>query len=219
MSENHYRKECCCPGPAGQPGPRGSEGAPGQDGLQGPRGVQGPVGEQGQKGDCVECRCHCDEPEFAEVYSSVPQTLAASPGPLLAGQVVILENTIFSTSNIDVSQASVNGKLIINKAGWYDVYTGICGYLNPIASPLPCWTLSLFKNGGYVAGSTFANQTISPEQKSNEIVADVFVHFDKGDMLELANTSDAVVNMAAPTLGTFAPANSAYLKIILLKAD
>ena len=46
-------------------------------------------------------------------------------------------------------------------------------------------------------------QTISPEQKSNEIVADVFVHFYKGDViLELANTSSAMVNMAAPVLGT-----------------
>jgi len=77
----------------------------------------------------------------------------------------------------------------------------------------------LFKNGVYVPGSTFANQTISPEQKSNEIVADVFVHFDKGDVLELANTSSAIVNMAAPVLGTNAPASSAYMKLILLKAD
>lgn len=161
----------------------------------------------------------CDDAEFAEVYSSIPQTLSASPGPLLAGQVVTLENTVFATANIDVSMAGVNGKLTINKAGWYDVYTGICGYLNPIASPLPCWTLSLFRNGVYVPGSTFANQTISPEQKSNEIVADVFVHFSKGDVLELANTSTAIVNMAAPTLGTNAPANSAYLKLVLLKAD
>lgn len=216
------------PGPQGPMGlqgplgPQGNQGNQGQNGLQGPMGSQGPQGLQGPQGipgDCVECPCHCDEPEFAEVYSATVQTLSASPGLMLPGQVVILENTIYATPNIDVSNASINGKIMINKAGWYDVYTGICGFLNPIASPLPCWTLSLFKNGIYVPGSTFANQTISPEQKSNEIVADVFVHFDKGDILELANTSTAVVNMAAPTLGTNTPANSAYLKVILLKAD
>lgn len=168
-------------------------------------------------GDSGDCKCN--EPEFAEVYSQTNQNLSASPGLSMPGQIVILENTLFATANIDVSSAGVNGKIVINKAGWYDVYTGICGYLNPLESPLKCWTLSLFKNGVYVPGSTFANLTISPEQKSNEIVADVFVHFDKGDVLELANTSDNTVYMAAPTLGTNAPANSAYLKIILLKAD
>lgn len=236
-------KECvCCQGPpgpqglpgvqgpqgsqgprgSGEPGVQGPQGMPGKDGLDGPLGPMGPQGlegPQGPKGDCVACPCHCDDPEFAEVYSKTAQDLAASPGSMLPGQTVILENTIFSTSNIDVSQAAVNGKITINRAGWYDVATGICGALNPIQSPLPCWTLSLFKNGVYVPGSTFANQTISPEQKANEIVADVFVHFDKGDFLELANTSTQLVNMSAPTLGTNAPASSAYLKLILLKAD
>jgi hypothetical protein len=123
----------------------------------------GPQGIQGVPGTCVECENDCDcDPEFAEVYSNLPQLLSASPGPNLAGQVVTLENTIFATPNIDVSQAAVNGKITINKAGWYDVATGICGALNPIPSPLPVWTLSLFKNGVYVPGSTFANMTISP---------------------------------------------------------
>lgn len=163
--------------------------------------------------------CPCPDPEFAEVYSNLTQDLSASPGLNLAGQVVILENTIFATSNIDVSQASVNGKIIVNKAGWYDVYTGLCGSLNPISSPLPVWTLSLFRNNVIVPGSTFANMTLSPEQKANEIVADVFVHLDKGDILELANTSVSNVVLTAPSLGTNAQTNSAYLKLILLKAD
>lgn len=70
-----------------------------------------------------------------------------------------------------------------------------------------------------VPGSTFANMTLSPEQKANEIVADVFVHFNAGDSLQLANTSNATVVLTAPTLGTNAQTNSAYLKLILLKAD
>ncbi|HWY33273.1 MAG TPA: hypothetical protein VNX68_01425 [Nitrosopumilaceae archaeon] len=215
-------------GPQGMPGNDGSQGVPGVDGMNGTDGAQGPIGPmgpqglqgpQGPKGDCVACPCDCGAPEFAEVYSVTTQNLAASPGPNLAGQVCILENTIFSTSNIDVSQAAVNGKIIINKAGWYDVATGISGALNPIPSPIPVWTLSLFKNGLIIPGSTFANQTISPEQKSNEIVADVFVHFNIGDVLELANTSINQVFMSAPTFGTNAQTNSAYLKIQLLKAD
>jgi hypothetical protein len=209
----------------GAVGPQGAQGQPGQagqNGEQGPIGPQGPLGPQGIQGvpgNCIECPCSCGAPEFAEVFSTINQTLQASPGPLLKGQTVLLENTIFATPNIDVSQAGISGKITINLAGWYDISTGICGFLNPISSPLPCWTLSLFNNGVYVSGSTFANQTISPEQKSNEIVADVFVHCNKGDVLELANTSANLVNMAAPLLGTNAPASSAYMKIILLKAD
>lgn len=159
------------------------------------------------------------EPEFAEVYSIVTQNLSASLGANLAGQVVLLENTIFSTSNIDVSQAASIGRITINKAGWYDVSTGMSGALNPIASPLPVWTLSLFKNGVIVAGSTFANMTLSPEQKANEIVADVFVHLAAGDYLQLANTSSAAIQLTAPSLGTNAQTNSAYMKLVLLKAD
>ncbi len=209
-------------GPSGPSGPPGQAGQPGQNGSQGPAGPMGPQGLQGPQGipgDCVECPCHCDEPEFAEVYSVQSQNLSASPGPDMPGQVVLLENVIYSTANIDVSNAGVNGKIVFNRAGWYDVATGICGALNPIASPLPCWTLALFKNGVLVPGSPFANQTISPEQKANEIVADVFVHFDKGDVLELANTSSAAVIVAAPTLGTNTQPSSAYMKIIMLRAD
>jgi len=161
----------------------------------------------------------CPKPEFAEVYSGLAQTLAASPGPLLKGGVVTLENTIFSTPNIDVSQAASNGKIIVNRAGWYDVYTGMCGTLNPIPNPLPVWTLSLFKNGVLVPGSTFANMPLSPTQGSNEVVADVFVHLVAGDVLELANTSINPVFLTAPTIGTNAPTNSSYLKLILLEAD
>jgi len=111
------------------------------------------------------------------------------------------------------------GRVTVKKAGWYDVYTGMSGSLNPIASPLPVWSLSLFKNGILVPGSTFANMTLSPEQKANEIVADVFVHFNAGDYLELANTSNAAIELTAPSLGTNAQTNSAYMKLVLLKAD
>lgn len=167
-----------------------------------------------------ECDCPFGvNSEFAEVYSSLPQNLAPSPGANLPGQTALFENVVFSTANIDVSQSSVSGKISINKAGWYDVASGMSGALNPIPSPLPVWTMSLFKNGVIVPGSTFANLTLSPEQKANEVTADVFVHFNKGDILELANTSTTVVSLTAPSLGTNAQTNSAYLKIAMLKAD
>lgn len=220
MDDKHWKDKCCCCDMRGEQGQQGVQGPRGQDGLQGPQGVTGP---QGIPGTCVNCfegaHCDCPEPEFAEVFSTITQDLAPSLGLNMPGQVVTLENSIFATTGIDISQAGVNGKITVNKAGWYDVYTGLCGSLNPISSPLPVWTLSLFKNGVIVPGSTFANMTLSPEQKANEIVADVFVHCNAGDVLELANTSISNVVLTAPSLGTNAQTNSAYLKLVLLKAD
>jgi hypothetical protein len=163
----------------------------------------------------------CPEPEFAEVYSNSNQSLTASPGLNMPGQVVQLEKSVFATANIDISQAAASGKVTVNRAGWYDVATGISANLNPIGSPLPVWSLSLFVNGVVVPGSTFANMTLSPAQLANEIVADVFVHLNVGDVLTLANTSVSPIQLSAPgiALGSNAQANSAYMKITLLKAD
>ncbi len=163
-------------------------------------------------------KCHCPI-EFAEVYSSKAQTLGASPGINMPGQTVVMENTIMSTSGIDVTNAATTGQIIVKVAGWYDVTLGVTGSLNPIPSPLPCWTVSLFQNGALVPGSTFANLPLSPEQHANESVSDVFIHCNAGDVLTLANTSSATLFTTSPTVGTNAVVNSATFKIILLKED
>jgi hypothetical protein len=214
-------------GPAGPMGPAGTNGTNGQDGATGPAGPAGPIGPigpmgpAGPKGDKGDPGTFPDKykPEYAEVISQTAQTLFASPGANLPGQIVKLEVTVKATPNIDVSQAAVNGKVTINRAGWYDVFTAFSGALAVLDSPLPVWSLSLFKNGILVPYSTFVNMTLSPEQKANMILGDVFIHFDVGDVLELANTSDAPIDITAPTNGTNAQPNSAFLKIILLEAD
>lgn len=217
-------------GPAGPQGPQGiagvagAQGQPGQagqNGSQGPVGPQGPQGAQGLQGipgDCVECPCECETGEFAEAYSQAAQQLTASAGANMPGGVVKLENLIVSTAGIDASQAAALGQFTIKKAGWYDVAAGMTGTLNPIPAPLPVWTLSLFLNGIIVPGSTFSNIPLSPAQGSNEITADTYVYCNVGDNLTLANTSTADVFLSAPTLGTNAQTNSAYLKIQLLRA-
>ena|ERR1700722_3153498 len=214
-------------GPQGIPGQNGIQGQPGQPGQNGQNGAQGPVGPQGPMGnqgiqgvpgDCVNCESEVVPPEFAEVYSQLPQELKPALGPNQAGGTVTFENVIVSTANIDASNAAVNGKIVINLAGWYDVAAGMTGTLNPIPAPLPVWTLSMFLNGVIVAGSTFSNVPLSPAQASNEITADTYIYCNVGDVLTLANTSNAEVFLSAPTLGTFAKTNSAYLKISLLRA-
>ncbi len=161
----------------------------------------------------------CADPEFAEVYSSLSQDLASPVAPSLQGQTILFENVVVNTTNIDTSQANITGYIYVNRAGWYDVTLGVCGGLNPIPSPLPVWTVSLFKNGVLVPGSTFANIPLSPEQKANESVTDVFVHFDKGDYIEVSSTSLNTVFLTSPSIGTVAVPNSATLKINMLKAD
>ena len=160
----------------------------------------------------------CDV-EFAEVYSVLSQVLLPSPGPALPGQVVLMENSITSTYNLDISNAALNGTIIVNKAGWYDVTIGVTGSLNPIPAPLPVWTVSLFQNGVLVPASTFANLPLSPTQQANECVSDVFVHCDAGDVLMVANTTTNPLFLSSPSLGTNAVVNSATFKIKLLKAD
>ncbi len=206
-------------GPRGPQGPAGQAGQAGQNGSQGPMGPVGPQGLQGPQGvsgDCVECPCVCPEPEFAEVYSQLPQTLSMSPGTNMAGGNVIFEKLIVATAGIDASQAGIDGSLKILKSGWYDIAAGMTGTLNPIAAPLPVWTLSLFQNSALVDGSTFSNVPLSPAQGSNEITADTFVFCNVGDIIQLANTSTAPLLLSAPTLGTNAQTNSAYLKVVLL---
>lgn len=220
-------------GPAGPMGPAGSQGVPGSAGIQGqpgqpgqngaqgatgPQGAQGLQGIQGVPGDCVKCEGDDEVREFAEAYSQLPQHLVASPGTNMAGGVVLLENTIVATSQIDMSLVASQGKVKVNLAGWYDVAAGMTGTLNPIPAPLPVWTLSLFLNGVIVPGSTFSNVPLSPAQASNEITADTYVYCNVGDVLTLANTSTADVFLSAPTLGTNAQTNSAYLKLELLRA-
>lgn len=163
--------------------------------------------------------CKCPKPEYANVYSQTDQQLVASPGPNLSGGMAIFEASVVSTADIDISMAAVNGTLTINRAGWYSVATGVCGSLNPVSSPLLVWTMSLFKNGALIPGSTAANMTLSPEQKANEILMDIDVHFDVGDVLYAANTSTSPLLISAPTQGSFAVPNSAFLKLFLLEAD
>lgn len=223
MSEHHHKDKCCDPCKVrmqGEQGLQGVQGPRGQDGLQGPQGIQG---MQGIPGSCVNCYpeplpCPCVT-EFAEVYSTVAQLLSPPVSPAIQGQTILLENLVVATADIDVSGAATTGYIVVNKSGWYDVTIGATGSLNPIPSPLPVWTVSLFKNGNLVPGSTFANLPLSPEQHANESVSDVFVHCTSGDILEVSNTSTAPLFLSSPSLGTVATVNSATFKIQLIKAD
>ncbi|MFI5405456.1 MAG: hypothetical protein ACHQ1D_02965 [Nitrososphaerales archaeon] len=247
---NHdHDKKCnckCCPGPMGhdgKQGPKGEQGVPGiqgvpgvngvngvngvdgQMGAQGPMGPVGPAGEQGPmgpKGDCIECPCDCkpEEPEFAQVYSTADQNLFASPGINLPGGVVLFENAVFATPNIDITNAALLGQIKVNKAGWYTIEQSVCGTLNPLSAPLIVWGLAIFKNGLIIPGTTFVDMTLSPDQQANNTSSLIIVFLNVGDVLELHNmtTQNLLLNaIAAGTNGINAQSNSASFKIASIK--
>lgn len=225
----------------GVPGIQGPVGPAGAQGIQGPQGEMGPMGLQGLPGDCVNCPGEMGPAgpqgipgpagpvgpqgpqgpigpqlanEYAMMVSNVEQTLGASPGANLAGGVVLFDQVLIGTLGIDSSNANITGDIVVNVAGVYSISMGVCGSLNPIQSPLPVWTTSLFRNGVIVQGSSLANMTLSPEDKADEIVVDLLVSLAAGDILKIANTSTAAIVITAPTLGTNAQTNSAFLKLM-----
>jgi len=226
----HEKKDPCCnrqrglQGIRGTQGPQGMPGRDGRDGRDGLDGAVGPIGPEGPMGNCVNCKGDCDCPKqcpdvFSQAFSIADQILAASPGINMAGDAVKFENIAVATLGIDVTNAALTGEFKINVSGFYEIGAGMSGYLNPIPAPLPCWTLSLFKNNVIVLGSTFSNVPISPAQASNELTAETIVHFNAGDVLKIASTSTNTVFLTAPTLGTNAQTSSAYLKIVMIRCD
>ena len=208
-------------GSTGSEGPQGIPGSTGAQGIPGEVGPAGPQGPQGVPGDCVECPCHCHPgiTEFAEVGSNNTQTLAVSPGINLPGGVALMEATIFNTAGIDVSMAAVTGEVKALVAGWYELTYGVGAFLTPLPSPLPAWSISIFKNGVYAVGSTACALPISPEQQATEVVSDLLIHLDAGDVVTINSTSTQTLFLASPTLGTNSSPNSAFMVIKLLKAD
>ena len=135
------------------------------------------------------------------------------------GGQALFEASIVATSGIDVSMASTTGVVKALVAGWYELTYGVGAFLNPIPSPLPCWSVSIFKNGVYAPGSTACALPISPEQQVTEVVNDLLIHLNVGDTISIANTSTASLFLNAPMLGTNSSPNSAFLVVKLLKAD
>lgn len=247
MDNHDHDKKCnckCCPGPMGHMGPQGKpgmqgipgiqgipgksgkdgiNGVDGMDGSQGPMGPQGIPGDQGLQGvpgDCIECPCHCEDKEFAQVYSITDQNLVASPGINLPGGVVLFENTVFATPNIDVTNAALLGQIKVLKAGWYTIEQEVCANLNPLAEPLIAWGLAIFKNGILVPGTMFVDMTLSPVQQANNTSALFLIFLNANDVIELHNMTVQNLNLNAIVAGTFginAQSNAASLRISSIK--
>jgi len=109
--------------------------------------------------------------EFAEAYSVSNQVIVASLEAGKAGGACLLEKAVCSSAFIDLSEAAASGKVIINKAGWYNVEAGISGALAD-------WSLGLLVNGEIVSGGLHE-----------------FIHCHRGDYLQLANLGLADIKL------------------------
>lgn len=208
------------PGPAGEPGPigpmgpageKGEKGDAGEIGPMGPAGEAGPQGEPGDNGFLAA--------EFVQVFSTQDQSLAPSLAVNAPGGVVKFEQVQVATGGFDVSQAAALGEIRVLRAGWYRVNKAVSGTLNPLSSPLRVWSLSIFVNGVIIPASTFGDMTISPEQKVNQTVSIVIAHFNAGDIVTMANTSDSQLLLNSETLGSMSTPVCADLNMSLLKPD
>jgi hypothetical protein len=132
-------------------------------------------------------------PEFAEVSSVSSQSLAASKGVGLFGGACHLEQTVVASAFIDVSLAAAEGKVVVNKAGWFSVQANI--------SAIPDASLGLLLNGAALLSGL------------NE-----YVHCNAGDYLQLVNVSLADIQLN-PAPASIPVANRAQFKIVMLRAD
>jgi hypothetical protein len=212
-------------GPMGPMGPKGNDGAmgpagpqgqAGQAGAVGPLGPQGPAGPQGLQGvpgDCVECPCECEHPEYLEAFSNLKQNLLASPALNLAGGELTFENLVVSTANIDATNIALTGEIVINKKGWYRIISSVNGTLNPLSRPLIAWGLALFRNGLLVQGSAFVNMTLSPDQQDNQVTQAVLLYFNAGDKFKLHNMTSQVLEVSNVNAGVNCLINSASIQV------
>ena len=155
-------------GPRGLIGPTGSNGNTGQNGAAGPQGPQGPQGIKGDQGpqgiqgvpgkDCDK-NCCCER--FINLYSSVSQVI--QPYASIGSEVLFNSNNSMSVGDFDISNANINGSVLILKHGIYEVLWQLQGRIQPpIPEPVPSFSFGIFLNDVLVSGSIYSAFTQSP---------------------------------------------------------
>jgi hypothetical protein len=203
-------------GPQGAPGPQGPAGVDGQMGPQGLQGIIGSMGPQGLQGlqgipgkDCEKDCCHAD---YLTIYSDMNQIVPAASSPVL--------NTVaIGTTAFDTSLASSTGEVKVLKHGIYFVNWGFDGLLTPpYPSPIPGWSLGIYKNGVLVPSSTSGAFSITPDDLCIHISADFIAELFVGDVLKIVNLSTSSINAVATFTGSTIPVAAARMNINLIKA-
>jgi len=217
--------DCCCSScmcPAGTTGPQGPLGATGNAGplgLQGAIGPQGAPGTQGVAGPVGPCCPTTVGSQFANVYSNMFQSLAASGAMNAAGGAVLLElSSPGTTSLIDTSSAGTTGEISVNGTGVYRVFYSVQASTTTPANG-EALAVSLFLDDVIVSGSTASTLLVMPAGVIGyNITGEVYVSITAGQKLKLASSSAMTMTLISSSTGSTSPVNSASLDILLIEA-
>ncbi|MES2199071.1 MAG: collagen-like protein [Chlamydiota bacterium] len=208
--QGESRSACCCEscncpsGVLGLQGPPGvfGVGPQGLQGVPGPRGLQGVQGERGPAGPC----CPYDE-IFTNLYSIRTQSL--SPGA-----VALFEKVNAEMDEVDMDEVSFEGRIVFSLDGWYEIYYDCNGVLDDSKLfSLKTWSLSLFINGDLVSGSSKAAFSKSPTSILDRVSCRVIVYIERGDSLQLVNTSASRIVLGGLSYEAISPVVSSSLVI------
>ena len=218
---------CCCdncvcpagsPGPVGPQGPQGPVGATGPQGLTGPAGAQGVQGIMGPTGPCCPTTF---AGQFANLYSNMDQSLAASTGMSMPGGVVKFEHVSSgATSLIDTSMAASTGAITVNASGIYKISYSVQAQATSFTASQVSLAFSLFLNGAYVPGSTFSTVLFSAmsDPTGYNVDGEVYVTIMAGQTIELASSSTDTMSLTSSSTGSTAPISSASMDIVLVQS-
>jgi len=144
------------------------------------------------------------------VYSYVDQTVAP-------GQAITLELTSATTTTFDITNAGVNGEVVVLENGFYEINWGVDGLLTPpYPFPVPAWSFGIFVNGVLAPASTSGSFSISPDDLVTHNSAVFIVQLNAGDVLTLVNTSTSDVNALSTLNGSAVPVSAGRVNVVML---
>lgn len=156
----------------------------------------------------------CSHPiVYGQAYSTTNQLGITPLSPILMEQIGIMSQLI------DFSKTGTNGEITMQHNGIYNVDFTFHGQLSaPFPFPVPAWSISLFKNGALVPGSTLGNFTISPDDILTHTGGSTLVFISAGDVLQFKNTSTLNLDKLCDVLGTTVPISGATVSITLVQS-
>jgi hypothetical protein len=130
----------------------------------------------------------------------------------------MLDLATVATAAFDLSSAAATGEIKVLKHGWYALQWGFDGViLPPIPTPVPAFSLSIYKNGVQQPSSSSGSFAISPDDICTNIATTIIIECGVGDLIKLVNTSTMTLKATAVVLGSAVPLATVRVNMQLLK--
>lgn len=213
--DDMYDYKRCCGCSQGPQGPQGIQGVPGAQGAVGAQGIQGPQGLQGPPGK--DCSSSSSNPPpspslaYLSVYSLKNQTLQPNSSP-------VLEGISINSSDFDVSLANSTGEIKFLKHGIYLIDWNCDGVASQFNTPMPAWSLAIFKNNALIPNSVSGSFSMNPDDICTHNSGSFIIEILANDIVKIVNTSSNPLNIVSSINGSSVPVIAASLNIIMLKS-